>query len=134
MQRDDPQPGHLYYLDFELEIGEGKGREYPVAVIRSPAGDARETMHFPFDELALENHLVKLDNALLRSGGQRRRIPSEEEQAVRTFGQALFDALLSGEIRDCYNESRLEAARQRKGLRLKLRTSHLSLWSIRYES
>ena len=45
----------MEYLDFELEIGPGLGREYPVAVIRSPAGEARETMCFPFDELALEN-------------------------------------------------------------------------------
>ena len=34
----------MEYLDFELEIGPGLGREYPVAVIRSPAGEARETM------------------------------------------------------------------------------------------
>jgi len=29
------------YLDFELEIGPGAGREYPLAVVRSPAGEAR---------------------------------------------------------------------------------------------
>ena len=28
-------------LDFELEIGLGKGREYQVAVVHSPAGEAR---------------------------------------------------------------------------------------------
>ena len=26
-------------LDFELEIGSGEGREYPVAVVGSPVGD-----------------------------------------------------------------------------------------------
>ena len=46
------------YLDFDLEIGEGAGREYPVAVLRSPAGEARATMRFPYDELALENRLL----------------------------------------------------------------------------
>jgi hypothetical protein len=40
------------YLDFEIEIGQGQGREYPVSVIHSPAGEARETMRFPFDEQA----------------------------------------------------------------------------------
>jgi hypothetical protein len=40
------------YLDFELKIAAGKGREYPVSVINSPAGQASETMRFPFDELA----------------------------------------------------------------------------------
>lgn len=31
-------------LDFELKIGPGAGREYPVSIVRSPAGEARETM------------------------------------------------------------------------------------------
>ena len=65
----------MNYLDFELEIDLGTGREYPVAVVRSPAGEAREIMRFPFDELALQNHLLKLQNALLRSGGKSRKIP-----------------------------------------------------------
>jgi len=52
-------------------------------------------MRFPFDELALEGRLDKLQIALLRSGGQRRRALSPEEQAVQDFGQALFDALLT---------------------------------------
>jgi hypothetical protein len=37
----------LTYLDFELEIGPGRGQEYPISVVRSPAGEARETMRFP---------------------------------------------------------------------------------------
>jgi hypothetical protein len=37
------------YLNFELEIGHGDGREYPVAV-RAPGGEARATMRFPFDK------------------------------------------------------------------------------------
>ena len=73
MQSDNSPPSakHLTYLDFELEIGLGSGREYPITVVRSPAGEARETMRFPFDELALEGRLDKLQIALLRSGGQR---------------------------------------------------------------
>ena len=48
------------YLDFELEIAPGQGREYAVTVIRSPVGEARETMRFPFDHLALERAMVQL--------------------------------------------------------------------------
>jgi hypothetical protein len=33
----------LTTYDFEVEIGIGKGLEYPVAVIRSPAGEVHET-------------------------------------------------------------------------------------------
>ncbi len=49
----DP-PAREDYFDFELEIGMGSGRSYPVAV-RSAAGDARGVMQFPFDDLALVN-------------------------------------------------------------------------------
>lgn len=70
------------YLDFELEIGAGQGRDYPVAVLRSPAGEARATMHLPFDEIQLESRLKDLQIALLRSGGVRRRVLSQEEQVV----------------------------------------------------
>ncbi|MHB8595439.1 MAG: CHAT domain-containing protein [Ktedonobacteraceae bacterium] len=109
------------YLDFEIEIDLGNGREYPISVIRSAGGEARETMHFPFSELELENQLLTLQNVLLRSGGKRRKIPSKEEQVVQSFGQALFNALFSGEVRSRYAVSLREAAHQNKGLRLKLR-------------
>ena len=37
---------------FDLSARNGRGREYPIVVLRSPAGEARGTMHFPFDEVA----------------------------------------------------------------------------------
>lgn len=55
------------YLDFDLEIREGGPREYPV-VVDSPGGQAQGQMHFPFDDWELENKLLALENALLRSG------------------------------------------------------------------
>jgi hypothetical protein len=121
MPEDRPHSERSDYLDFELEIDIGHGREYPVAVLRSPAGEARETMHFPFDDLALDLHLSRLQIALLRSGGKHRRVPSKEEQAVQDLGQALFDALFSGKIRSHYDIGMHEAAQQDQGLRLKLR-------------
>jgi tetratricopeptide (TPR) repeat protein len=129
--------GKQEYLDFELEIGPGRGRQYPVAVIRSPAGEARETMRFPFGELALQNRLQALKLALLYSGGKRRQRPLPEEQAVQDFGRALFDALLTGEIRSRYDVSVERAAEQDKGLRLKLRIQPPGLavlpWEFLYD-
>ena len=107
------------YLDFELEIGPGQGREYPVAVLRSPAGEVRATMHFPFDTIQLDSRLKDLQIALLRSGGTRRQVLSSEQQAVREFGHALFEALLTGEVRTLFAMSRDKAGS--KGLRIKLR-------------
>jgi hypothetical protein len=95
---DSTPPDPLTYLDFDLEIGPGQGREYPVAVLRSPAGEAHETMRFPFDELQLESRLKDLQIALLRSGGKRRQILSPEEQAVQAFGIVLFNARFTGEL------------------------------------
>jgi hypothetical protein len=44
------------YLDFDLKIGQGTGRDHPVEV-RSPSGEAQAIMRFPFDEIALyPNH------------------------------------------------------------------------------
>ena len=133
MQGQSHQPGGSTYLDFEVEIGVGHGREYPVAVLRSPAGEPRATMHFPFDELALDLNLSKLQIALLRSGGKYRRVPSEEERAVQDFGQTLFDSLLGGEVRSCYDMSLREAAQQDKGLRLKLRIRAPELNALPWE-
>lgn len=121
------------YLDFELEIGAGSGRRYPVTVIQSVAGEAREVMHFPFDDLVLENQLLILQNVLLRSGGSRRRVPLSEEQAVQRFGQALFEALFIGEVRSRYAVSQQEAFSQGKGLRLKLRIQSSALAALPWE-
>ena len=122
------------YLDFEIEIGPGiGGREYPVAVIRSPGGEARERLTFPFDELALRNHLKDLQIALLRSGGIRRKALTREEQTVREFGEKLFAALINGEVRSRYDVSQQAAARQGKGLRVKLRIQPPELASLPWE-
>ena len=121
------------YLDFELRIDAGVGREFPVSVINSPAGEARETMHFPFDELALENRLQALQIALLRSGGKRRRVNLPEEQTVQDFGRDLCAALFCGEIRSRYDVSLIKAAHQGKGLRVKLRIQAPELAALPWE-
>ena len=121
------------YLDFEIEIGKGIGREYPIAVIRSPGGEAREQMVFPFDELALDSRLKDLQIALLRSGGQRRLLLTPQEQTIQDFGQKLFSALMTGEVRSRFDVSQREAARLGKGLRIKLRIQSPELASLPWE-
>ncbi|MCI0529715.1 MAG: hypothetical protein L0Y56_19920, partial [Nitrospira sp.] len=123
----------MEYLDFELQIDAGSRRKYPIVVVRSPAGEARETLRFPYDQLVLENRLQALQIALLRSGGQRRKVLSQEEQTVHEFGRELFDALLVGEVRSRYDVSLREAAQQGKGLRLKLRIQAPDLAALPWE-
>lgn len=119
------------YLDFELEIGLGQGREYPVAVLRSPGGEARAVMRFPFDTLQLENRLKDLQIALLRSGGARRVALNREQREVQEFGQALFDALVAGDVRSLYDVSHTKAGS--KGLRIKLRIADPGLAALPWE-
>ena len=123
----------MEYLDFDLEIGEGAGREYPVKVIHSPAGEGRETMVFPFDTLALQNRLLTLELALLRSGGKRRKALSQEEQTVQDFGRELFCSVMRGEVLSRFDVSRREAQHQGKGLRLRLRLQTPQLAALPWE-
>ena len=128
----------MEYLDFELEIGPGDAGEYPVAVIRSPAGEVRLTMRFPFDGPTLTNRLQALEIALLRSSGTRRRATTREEQVVEQFGRELSEAVLAGEVRVLFDVSRREAFEQDLGLRLKLRIQAPDLavipWEFLYDS
>ncbi len=110
----------MKYLDFEVEISPDNKGHYTVAVLRSPAGEARETVRFP-TELQMESRLKDLELALLRSGVKRRRALSKEELTVQNFGRQLFDLLLPNELRGLYRSSLNKAMTQTCGLRLKLR-------------
>jgi formylglycine-generating enzyme required for sulfatase activity len=119
-------------LDFDLEISPGQGRDYPLEV-HSSAGEARLTLHFPFDDLALTDRLKDLQIALLRSGGKRRQALTKEERAVQDFGGQLFDALLPGEARARYAVARTQAARAGQTLRLRLRIAPPELACLPWE-
>jgi CHAT domain len=123
------------YLDFELRVGPGTGTEYPVEVLRSPSGEASGTMRFPFDTLALQNHLQALEIAVLRSGTTRRDIVSgdEREQPVTEFGRRLFDALVADAVRETFRRSQDRARAAGKGLRLRLRIEDPALAALPWE-
>ena len=123
----------MNYLDFVLEIGTSPDSFYPVYVISSPAGETRAFMEFPFNEQQLENQLQALQHALIRSNFSYRKIISPEEQTVQKFGHTLFDALFTGEVKNRYDLSQLEASHQGKGLRLKLRIKPPELASLPWE-
>ena len=138
MNQESKQNRRPGYLDLELEIGPGEEGEYPVAILHSPAGEAREKMLFPFDAHTLESRLKDMQTALLESGGKQHRALSPEGRSVQDFGRALFDALFIAEVRACYDVSLREATRQDKGLRLKLRFQAPELaalpWEFLYDS
>jgi hypothetical protein len=130
----DAQSGSMSswdYLDFELEIRESESRGYAVAV-HSPAGEAQEVMSFPFDERQLRDKLKDLEIALLRSGGTRRSL-STEERTVQEFGRSLFEAVLVGKVGTCYYRSMDQAQQEGKGLRLKLHIKPPNLTVLPWE-
>ena len=122
----------MQYLNFDVEIGPGSGRDYPVAV-RSQAGETHATLRFPLDELALKDALKDLQIALLRSSGLRRQVLLPEAQTVQTFGQRLFEALFTGEVLGLYDVNRSDAARQGLGIRLRLRILAPELATLPWE-
>ncbi len=113
--------GGIEYIDFEVEIGELAADGYPVAVLRSPAGEPRGMLRLPFEGLELENKLQALRLALLSSSTTVRRMASPEDATVEGFGGALFDSLFSGDVRSCLDVTRHEASASGKGVRIKLR-------------
>jgi WD40 repeat protein len=113
----------LDYLTFDIEIGQGEAQHYPVRVLSSPAGEARNSMYLPLDE-HLHLLLAGMKQAIHRLSkgrGLQQSIVSPEEQTVRELGTYLFDALIASEIRSRYDVSLQIARHQEKGLRIRLR-------------
>jgi len=123
----------MQFLDFELEITADDEVGYTVAVIHSPAGEARGAFEFPFSSLELEKCIVELQNALLRSGGPPRRTLNHAERTVQDFGRILFDTLFAGEIKSRYDVSRQMATGKGAGLRVKLRIEPAELAALPWE-
>jgi YVTN family beta-propeller protein len=110
----------LELQDFELNVRAAPDGEYVVSVDRSPGGETKRLMRMPYDGLALENMLQKLQIALLSNVPGRRRISTDAESVVQNFGQALFDALFADEVRNVFDVSRARAAQDGDGLRIRL--------------
>lgn len=119
------------YLDFDLEINTGSAREYPVNIIRSPAGEAREIMYFPYDELALEKRLQIVQEMIRYSCEGKSRLV--DSQPVQDFGRELFTTLFVGEIRNRFDVSLERSRMENKGLRLKLRIRPPELAALPWE-
>lgn len=123
------------YLDFELHIEPGTGRQYPVSVVRSPAGVASGTLQFPFDTLALEHQLRGLELAVLKSSSLRRDIvvSAPETSSVAEFGRQLFASLFTDHVETAFRRSQDRAQSERKGLRVRLRVDAPELAALPWE-
>lgn len=120
------------YLDFAIEVHAYTADQYTIAV-RSLAGEARTTASFPFTDAALESHLLKLENAILRSAGRRRKTPTAEEEAVQHFGRELFGFLLRDELLSRFRACQQLAHDRQQGVRIKLSVAPPELAGLPWE-
>lgn len=112
----------MNYLDFDLLI-ERLGELYKARVLNSPAGQATVDFNIPFNELEIENFLLKIGRP--RRGV--RRTDSPEMEAAKTFGSRLFETVFDGDLLSCLYRSLDEANRQQAGLRLRLRLADVPI-------
>jgi hypothetical protein len=125
--------GKIGFLNFELRIGGGKGKEYPVWVVHSPAGEASGRFIRPFTPGQLKGIKTIIELAMLRSRERTRAALAQELRRIRRFGGDLFDALFRDDIRSCYEASLRLAYSQGMGLRIKLRVEPPELVNVPWE-
>lgn len=119
----------MNYQDFDLLI-DRNGESLRAQVINSPAGQASADFQLPFSEDKLENFLLRLGG---RARRVTRRVESQEMNAAKTFGAALFTAVFSGDVKACFRSSLDEARRQNAGLRIRLRLADPSVVDLPWE-
>jgi len=125
----------MEYLDFDLHIANGTDGDYVVSVIKSPVGEARATLRFPYDKSTLDSQLQGLELAVLKSGTVRRDIVMDvpEKKVVVEFGAAMFEALFTDEVQMAFRRSQDSARNENKGLRVRLRIDAAELSSLPWE-
>ncbi|HVF98880.1 MAG TPA: tetratricopeptide repeat protein [Chloroflexia bacterium] len=111
------------YLNFDVHIQRAADGGYRV-VVEAPSGETiRAPFDLPFSELELENFMLK-------AGPSRRgvrRVETSEVEAAKRFGEKLYAALFTADVRSAMQSSidqarqRAESGEERVGVRLRLR-------------
>ena len=110
----------LTYEDFSIKIEPRRGTEYPVIVLRSPAGEGRSVFQLPFDPSRLDAVLLDLGHAVRRSGAPSPAMAELTPINPQQVGDELFSALFSGPVRSLLDRSLGMIHGQQKGLRIKI--------------
>jgi WD40 repeat protein len=118
----------------EVAIGPGVAPgTFGVRVLNSPLGEASAVTELAAD--ALLTRRAELQQAVLASAVESRRVLSESEQSVREVGQALFAALLgTGEVAGRYRAAAAVAAERGQELRVVLRIDDPVLAGLPWEA
>jgi hypothetical protein len=120
----------LTYTNFDLLIRQRDGSaDYPTHVLSSLAGQSRGLLSFS----SLAPEVVANLTGFWAAGLGEAPDAARTEQAQR-FGELLFDALVSGEIRSCFDVSlNMAKQQQQQGLRVRLRIEPPELAGVPWE-
>jgi CHAT domain/SIR2-like domain len=102
------------YDELRLRIDRGEPGSYRV-LASTPFAEASTTFELPFNELEVENFILKVS----RPRG-RRRIATSAIDDARRFGGGLFKALFREEIRGLYRDTLAHARGEGRGVRITL--------------
>jgi CHAT domain-containing protein len=123
------------YVDFRLKIGPRlDDNRYIVRAASDISGEASGIFCLPFSEIELENFVLKVGLTQHR----RRGIGSLEWETARAFGQRLFEAVFTPEVRACFASSRTNVQLGDNVLRIRLTLDGAELfnypWEFMYDS
>jgi outer membrane protein assembly factor BamB len=108
------------FADFDLLLDRPREGEFPVQVVRSPAGEAQGTFRLPLPPLELESALWSLEAG------------ETDESDLQDLGSRLFAALFEGGVGSRFRTSQ-GWTKQAKGLRLLLRLESPELMALPWE-
>src|SRR5882762_8984342 len=95
---------HVKYKNFDILIQNRENDVYPTRVLSSPAGETRGVLAFSSLVPDVITNLKSLRDLVLDTSPQDQSEMERWAHATR-FGELLFDALMSGEVRSCFDVS-----------------------------
>ncbi len=122
----------IKYRNFDILIQHLEGEIYPTRVLHSPAGETRGELSFSSLVPDVISNLKSLRDLVLEIRPEDESSVERWTQATR-FGELLFDALMSGEVRSCFDVSLNIARRGEEGLRIRLRIEPPELAALPWE-
>ena len=109
--------GNLNHHDLDLLLARADDR-FEARVVRSPAGDGQSAEFGPlFGDLEVENFELKISRGRART----RRVEAAPVAEAKRFGARMFDAVFSGDTRECLRRSQDYAREHQATLRVRLR-------------
>lgn len=122
----------IRYKNFDILIHHREGANYPTRVLTSPAGETRGVLSFSSLVPDVITNLKSLRDLVLDNGPEAATDVERWNQATR-FGELLFDALMSDEVRSCFDVSMNLVRRIEQGLRIRLRIEATELAALPWE-